>query len=373
MKMKILIPAALLVLYFLTLSSCQNSDNGKVPTLDHTELLNNIGENLILKGYEDFQVKAGDLSGSAAAFRDNPSVTTLEDVREKWIAAYLAWQHVAFYDFGPAETSAIITINFYPADVELIENNIASGSYNLSAAGNTFAKGFPALDYLLFGYAGADQAIIDKFSTNESARKYVVDLAGNIASLADHVYDLWSPAGSNYLETFKTNKGTSAGSGLSLMVNAWSQYMEIHVRNAKIGIPNGNSVATEERFGPFPEKSEAYYSRIYTKELVRTANGALRDFYLGVGRDGTDGAGIHDLLVELNAQDGTLAGDYLDLFVDVENQISELEGTWVESILNRGDRVTAIFNNYKAIIALLKVDIVSALSISITYTDNDGD
>jgi uncharacterized protein len=369
--MKILFPAAFLILLIFT--SCQEKDDGPQSNLDQTELLTNIGENLIVKGYEDFLTKAEMLSMSASAFSENPSSLTLNDLRAKWLSVYLSWQKVAFYSFGPAETNAMITINFYPVDTGMVKDNITSGNYSLFAAENTFAKGFPALDYLLYGYADSEEGIIEKFINNENAGIYVTDLATNILSLAENVHNLWSPSGSNYLETFKSNKGTSAGSSLSMLVNSWSQYMEIHVRNAKIGIPNGNSVATDQKFDPFPEKSEAYYSRTYSKDLLKTANNALKDFYIGKGHDGTDGVGIQDMLIELDAQNGTLAGDYLQLFADVDNQINQLEGTWGESILTGGEKVTAIFNKYKAIIALLKVDIVSALSVSITYTDNDGD
>src|SRR5690606_29406732 len=171
------------------------------------------------------EMKSDGLRESAIAFKTEANTTSLNDLREKWLDAYLAWQKVAFYNFGPAESSAIITINSYPTNITDIENNISTGDYNLGTAGNTFAKGFPALDYLLFGIAETDENIIAYFAANENARMYVEDLAINIHSLAQAVYNNWSPQGSNYLATFVNNKGTSAGSSLSLLVNAWSQYM----------------------------------------------------------------------------------------------------------------------------------------------------
>ncbi len=362
----------MLVLPLLWLQSCKEGENNDKTTLDQTEFLENIGENLIMAGYEDFLAKAEVLAGDAESFQQDPSLSALEDLRESWAEAYISWQKVALYNFGPAEANGILTINFYPTNVSLIESNIAGGSYNLATAANTFAKGFPALDYLLFGYADTDETIVLAFEEDENAATYVVDVANDIHSLARNVHDNWSPTGSNYLATFKGNKGASAGSSLSLLVNAWSQYVELHVRNAKIGTPNGNSVATSQKFGPFPEKMEAYYSETYSKDLLKTAHIALKDFYLGKSASG-DGVGLYEMLVDLNAQNGTLADDYLALFTDVEAQLNALNGTWAEAIENDGDAITAIFNNYKAIIALLKVDMVSALSISITYADNDGD
>lgn len=362
-----------LVIALLWLQSCKESENNDDTTLDQTEFLANVGENLIMAGYEDFLTKAESLAENAEAFQQESSISTLENLRESWASAYFSWQKVAFYNFGPAEANGILTINFYPTDVSLIENNIASGSYNLATAANTLAKGLPALDYLLFGYADTDESIVSAFADDENAMTYLVDVAEDIHSLARNVHDNWSPTGSNYLATFKSNKGTNAGSSLSQLVNSWSQYMELHVRNAKIGTPNGNSVATSQKFGPFPDKMEAYYNGESSKDLLKTANTALKDFYLGKSAATGDGVGLYDILVELNAQNGALADDYLALFTEVEAQLNALNGTWAEAIENDGDDITAIFNNYKAIIALLKVDLVSALSVSITYADNDGD
>ena len=366
------------ILTFLGFSSCDSG--GDSPSdddnnnLDQTAFLGNIGENLILGGYEDFSSDAEDLDNAANSFVNTPNLDNLEILRDAWLEASLSWQRVAFYNFGPAENSAILTINFYPTNTSLIEDNIINGpgSYNLQTAGATFAKGFPALDYLLFGAADTDEGIVEKFSTSDNAKTYLTDLTANIYALADGVYNNWSPEGSNYLETFKHNKGTSSGSSLSLMVNAWSQYMEIHVRNAKIGTPNGNSVASSQRLGPFPEKAEAYYSG-ESLALLKEAHNALQEFYLGISHNGTDGVGIHNLLEELNAQDGTLATDYKAMFEGVTTDLNAINGTLLETIENNGEDITEIFNDYRAIIALLKVDVVSALSISITYADNDGD
>lgn len=363
-----------LIILAISLHSCQNNDGPKDgTTLDQTAFLTNIGENLILKGYEELEGKAAALAQSADNFAEDANADNLNDLRTKWIDAYYSWQKVAFYNFGPAETNGILTINYYPADVDQITENISSGTYNLATAANISSKGFPALDYLLFGIEESDEDIVAYFASTENARTYMVDLAQNIYSLAEEVFNNWSPGGSNYLATFVANKGTNSGSGLSQLVNAWSQYIEVHVRNAKIGIPNGNSVATSQKFDPLPDRTEAYYSKIYTKELLETTNTALKDFYLGKRGDGTDGVGIHDMLIELNAQNGTLANDYRDLFIDVESQLDAIDGTWIDALTDNGAEVTEIFNNYKAIVALLKVDIVSALSISITYADNDGD
>jgi len=365
-----------LVPMLLLLGSCGDSENGDKDDNgpDQDALLQNIGNNLILKGYENLATATSALEQSAATFTNDVTKDNLNALRTELEAAWEAWQKVGFYDFGPAENNAMLSINLYPTDTEEIEQNIEAGqgSYNLSAAGAGFVKGFPALDYLLFGYGDNDDDIVSKYTGNSNARTYLMDVVTDIATIAGNVHDAWSPDGGNYVATFNTNTGTSVGSSLSLLVNAWSEYTEVHIRNAKIGIPNGNNVATSERFGPFPEKTEAYYSRT-SLSLAKTTMQAYKNFYLGIDQQGNDREGIYDYLNKLNAQNGTLADDFTTQIEAVQADLNGLNGTLVEAIGNQGDDVTEAFNGLKATVALLKVDIVSALSISITYADNDGD
>lgn len=359
------------ILSFTFLLACNDdsSNGGEQQEPDQKALLTNISDNLIVKDYQELAANAKILFDNASQLSETVAEDELVSTRDAFVAAYASWQKVGFYNFGPAETQGLLTLNLYPTDTSLILSNIESGSYNLSSASNSFAKGFPALDYLLFGNRESVQVSLARLSGKSNSFEYIKDVAEEISLLADEVNNDWV----NYSSTFKNNLGTSNGSGLSLMVNAWSQYMEIHIRNAKVGTPNGNNVATNQRFGPFPEKMEGFYSVEQTKNMLRTTAVAVLNFYMGIDRDGNDGEGIYDYLIKINAQNGTLADDYKAQLEEIVSSIDKLDSNYETAILTQGDEVTSVFNSLKAAVALLKVDIVSALSISITYADNDGD
>jgi predicted lipoprotein len=357
----------------LLFASCESKDNPETQKPDQSALLQNIGDNLILAGYELLADEADVLHQRAEAFASDPTTATLIDLEEAWRDAYQAWQKVGFYNFGPAANAGIIGLNIYPTDTAEINSFIRSGTYNLNSAGAIDAKGFPALDYLLYGYADSRVAAIEKFTNTPAALTFLTDVTANIQELAHAVHTAWSPAGGNYVTTFKNNQGTSVGSSLSQLINAWSQYLELHLRNGKIGIPNGNNVINNQRIGPFPEKAEAYYSEGYSKQLAETSVEAMKNFYLGLAHNGTDGVGIYDYLELLEAQNGTLADDFLNQFTATEQALQVLDDSLINAIETQGAEVTDVFVAIKTLVALLKVDVVSALSITITYADNDGD
>ncbi len=349
---------------FISLIGC-NPENDPTEDLDQSVLLKNVGENIILPGYEAFVNSTNDLKLEEEIFTANPSEANLNSLRTKWANSYTEWQKVGFFNFGPAETNGLLTVNYYPTNIALLQDYISSGNYNLSAASSTFVKGFPALDYLLFGVANSDTEIISFYTNTTSATEYLSAVVADINDLSKTVRDQWA---ADYLETFTNNTGTSAGSSLSLVVNSLIQYIELHVRNGKVGIPNGNSVVTDQRLGPFPEKTEGYYSEIYSLGLLKTSLESIREYYIG-----GNGEGLHDYLVKLDAQDGTLATDFLAILDNTLSKIGNLNNDYQAEIINNGTAVTEVFNNLKTMVALLKVDIVSAISISITYADNDGD
>jgi len=351
-------------------TSVKNNDK-----TDQSALLKNVGGNLIVKGYADFSSKATAMDTSVAKFVMGPSSSALDTLRNTFEQAYISWQNVAFYNFGPAELVGLLNINIYPTDTAQVKSYIAAGQggYNLSSASAITAKGFPAIDFLLYGVGTSDGAIVSYFENNENARNYLKDVSHDIALLSKLVYDAWSPTGQNFVSTFIANTGTSNGSSLSLMVNAWSQYMELHLRNAKIGNPNGNLSGSSQLLGPKPEIMEAYYHGGLAVGLTRTTIKAISNFYMGKSPDGNDGEGVYDYLKTINAQNGTLADDYLAQLNGTLVKLDKLDENLALSIKNQRNDVTDVFNSLKNVVALLKVDMVSALSISINYADNDGD
>lgn len=179
-----------------------------------------------------------------------------------------------------------------------------------------------------------------------------------------------------YRDTFISKTGLDIGSSMGAVVNAYVLHYERYIRSGKIGIPSGvigTTVGT-----PFPEKVEAYYKRDISLALVKTAHQAAIDFFNGKGiAGGAEGPSFKSYLNGLEAKDpasGTLLSTIINnQFTTVNGKLDQLIPDLHEQIQTNKDAMVDSYMNMQSAVRYLKVDMTSAMSITITYTDNDGD
>jgi predicted lipoprotein len=156
------------------------------------------------------------------------------------------------------------------------------------------------------------------------------------------------------------------------MVNAFVLHYERYIRAGKIGLPVGAMTGTAA-----PQLTEAYYSPTLSKELTLTSVEAINSFYEGMNFEGTaNGNGLKDYLAAIGTKDenGTLMSELITKeLADVTTALQGLNTPIRDAVSNDRNTVLNIYNEMQQVVPLLKVDMVSAFGISITYVDNDGD
>ena len=366
------------VIFFLSLASAFTacSDKGtelKKDGFDRKALLANIGNNIIVPNYVAFNAAAAQLHTAAGQFAANPDVSSLGALQNKFKEAYRAYQSVALFELGPAEQELLrASLNTFPADVNQINANIGAGTYDLGTASNLDAKGFPALDYLLFGLGTDAPAVAWQYTTDANAakrKKYLTDLTLEIKNKAEKVNTAWSATGGNYFNTFVNADGTDAGSSLGLLVNQLNWEYEL-LKNAKLGIPLGKKTLGT----PLPESVEAYYSGM-SSELARLGFQNLENVYFGKDKSGNNGTGLDDYLVSLNARRGetTLAEAIAGQLQMAKNKLAALNDPLASAIRTNPTPANEAYAEIQRGVVLLKSDLPSQLGVLITYQDNDGD
>ncbi len=350
---------------------------GKDPSsFDRGPMLINIADNIILPAYQDFKNHVNDLQTAVNTFEASPNTTTLQDLRIQWHEALISWQHAGYYEFGPAETHLLrANVNVYPADTTQINSNIQSASYDLSTANNLDAKGFQAMDYLLHGLGTTDAEIVDQYTTEVNASNrmtYLKDLIADMEQKATLVYNDWDTNNGNYAATFKTNTGLDIGGSCNLLFNAFMMHYEQFVRSGKLGIPAGALSFSQT---PLPEKVECYYQGNLSKEMLLEATSALNNLYNGIGTSG-DGEGFKEYLdyLETNGPNGFLSNDINTQLQTSYSSIStSLNDPLSDFVVNHQSTALAVWNDMQTLVVLLKNDLKSAIGLSITYADADGD
>ena len=259
--------------------------------------------------------------------------------------------------------------NLYPVSASHIEANIASGSYNLETAANIDAIGLQAMDYLLFGIEANAEDLSNYFYENPEYITYLQDNASLMNNKAKASLQGWN---NGYRDSFVNATGTDIGSSLGQLVNVGIQYFEVHLRDAKIGIPAG---ARSSSGTPLPLQVEAFYNGTVSKEMLITGIQGWQNMFDGNSRTGEQGTGLDDYLKFLGT---TFNGNPLheginERMDNAKTMTMNLGSDLKESVVSQQNECMDIFNELQQCIVLLKVDMTSAMGIQITYVDNDGD
>lgn len=369
-----------LLTFIALLSACEKNkelDKDTDPddseaAFDRKAMLKNYGENLIIPGYEALNASVGGLENAASSFLSSPNKAELQTLQDRLIDAYRDWQVVSVYEFGPAKDLALRSfLNTFPTDTAQVEDNIATGSYDLSDFDTEAEKGFPALDYLLFDPYKGDSAVVNAFSSDANASQrqdYLMDVIADLKGNVQQVLKGWRPSGGDHLSSFANATGTDVGSSLGLLVNELNYDLEL-IKNPEVGIPLGK----KSMGNPKPKKCQAYYGE-RSKELAIAHLKALRDCYLGKGNAG-DMRGLDDNLAHIDAQgsSGKLHKAIRDQFARTLDQLGKIPAPLSDAVVNNSSQVDAAYSELKKLVALLKSDMPSELGVQITYQDNDGD
>ena len=351
----------------LLISCNENGALDKTNDFDQQPLLENLGNNLILPAYEHLTQANEALSDAFVLLKVDPNSTTLDDFRSKLKSARLAWQACAPYQFGPAETRSLTNeLNIYPVDQTQINQNISSGSYDLSTLSNIDAKGFQAISYLVYGDPDAQEDILSSLSAERL--QYIEDVLTRISTTSSDVYNDWKEDGGNYISEFSAEDalGVDVGSSVGKLINALNRDFERNTRDGKIGIPVGIRTLGE----PIPTSSEAYYAG-YSVELLVANIEAYKSLYFG-----GNGIGLDDYLEAIGGttiDNADLNQSIATQFENIESAIGKISDPLPQAIQSQKEDVEMVFAEMQIMNALLKTDLASTIGVVITYQDNDGD
>ena len=349
-------------------SSSQNQNTSSEVTYDRSSFLINIADNIIIPSHNQFKTDLIELQGASNAFEEETNDSNLNILREKWIASYKSWQHIEMYNIGRSEEIYFNSkMNIYPVNIDRLENNVSTGNYDLDNANNFSSQGFPALDYLLYGVGTSDSEIVEKFNSGSGYKAYLKDIILEMVNNTNEVIDSWA----SYRDVFVSSTENTATSSINKLTNDFIYYYEKGFRANKIGIPAGvfsNDV--------LPDRVEAYYSKIYSKDLALEAMTAIDNFFQGkhFNSDETgDSLKTYLDFLDVIKNESNLSTLISEKFSSAKTSIESLDDNFALQLEQDYVKVLGTYDAVQLGVVLLKVDMLQALSINVDYTDADGD
>lgn len=356
-------------LFALTISilsiSCKSDDDSGDSAcnsdFDQEALFVNVADNIIIPNYESMQGELADLLSATNEFTGTVDQASLDNIRTHFINAYVDYQNIADFEFGPAASVFLrASLNNFPTNTGEIETHIANNTTDFDQP-DQFDKGLPAVDYLLYGVAENDAAILELYANNNSYKDYLLALVTDMKDRVDQTLAEWN---NGYRETFVKNTGTAAGTSLSLIINCFNENFEL-IKRQKLGIPSG--VLTLDF--PNPTQVEAFYAKRSVDLAVEALN-ATFNFYKG-----NTGLGLDDYLQRVNAMKGneTLDAAIQNQFTTMIEKVSTLEDPLSTMIEDDPTPSVEAYNELAKQLVSIKTDLPSVLCVSITYIDNPSD
>ncbi|MBO9702177.1 MAG: imelysin family protein [Sporocytophaga sp.] len=390
MKNTNLLTAKILILSVLIFFSCsKDKDDTGGNTgggVDRSEMLTFIADDIILPSYAGFKIKMDEMVEKSNDFNANPTSSTLSSFRQAWVDAYTEWQKIELFDVGPAEKHTLRNFfNIYPTTIHTtatingtnngIIENIASGNENLNLPINYSAQGFPALDYLLNGIGDSDDAILAEYTTAPDAQAklaYVKKVVDQMNFKFNQTYNEWT---AGYRDQFVSKTSLDIYSSTSLLVNGFVLNYERFIRSGKFANPSG---AMSSSPNAYPEDVEAFYKKDLSRTLAITAHQASVDFFNGKSvKTGIEGNSLKTYLNAIEAKDLKSGKPLVDTlngqFKAIAGAMNTLNPSLETEIRTNNQAMIDVYSKLQTATRMLKVDMTSAMSITITYTDNDGD
>ncbi|WP_209329135.1 imelysin family protein [Lunatimonas salinarum] len=362
-------PSVLVVMLVLIgFASCEETEGPEITSFDRGSMLENFARNLVIPAYTDLQSKVGSLENSAEAFVQNPTESALVDLQNAWEEAYTSWQYANAYNFGPAgaqgvRRALVEEIGTFPVSAEKIEDAIVN-SPNFNDF-NRDARGFLAVEYLIFGSGASTSEIVEDFAAQERG----AFLTGAVADIDRRVTEVLTAWNDGYVSGFIQNKGTDVGSSTSMLYNEFVKSFE-GLKNFKLGLPLGLRPGQTQAE---PALVEAYYSGKSVAMIAGHLN-AVENIWYGRTRQGQAGIGFRDYL------ESVVGGPAL--VTATENQLVEVRAALsaiptdtplsaqIQTSPEAADRLHTELQRHTR---FFKSDMSSLLGISITFSSGDGD
>jgi uncharacterized protein len=332
--------------------------------IDEAAILKDLSENVAKPLYRALSIVSAAMKKSVAAFAKAPSASGLGDAQKDWKATATAWNRTRAFAFGPAKDIEPSIRWKNGCDVAAVEANITAGKTDVMKLG-TAEKGLPTLEFLLFDTAGGNDAILAKFNDAASGAARIAYLGSASEALATDIDSLVGAWDAHAGELATAGNGStvykSPKDGMDALVNQVLYAADVAINQINVPFAKTGKVA--------PELEEARLSDntlIHTEALLlsvrATFDGAFED---------NDGFGLADLIRDRSADLGSVFAKALEA---AETSVKAIPPP-LRLALEKGDtaKLGPAVAAIREVKSLLASDIASALGVTISFSDMDGD
>lgn len=348
----------------------ESSSTAQAP--DRSQLLSDIGSEVLLPLYRDFHTRSAELSASVTALCQQGTAQELTAARDAWRAARVPWKQAEALGIGPiVDLRVDAAVDFWPIrrhDVqEVLDGAETIDDAYVDGLGAT-RKGLPVLELLVFEPEDPTSALAGLAENDGRRCLYAAALARDVEQQAALLLSAWEPAEGDFgRELASAGKGSeryaSQADAMNEIVNeliAETQRLESNRLAKPLGRQDGGT--------PQPGAVESPFSHNALADAQNHALG-LRAAYLGHLGDG-EGRGLHEAVGHVSP---AIARDIERALDATRVAIAAIPEPLEAAVVDEPATVEEAFLSAKALLRLFSADMAGALGATVTFSDNDGD
>lgn len=338
-------------------ASCSKPESGPDP---RERLLSSWWNDVLAPELTRLGDETSALSDRVEGFCATPSGPSLDAARSQFAHAHSSLKRQEVFAFGPYVEEPLrfkTRLDFWPARPDTIEQTIADETVNLDGIDILPgpAKGLPVIEYLLFTTDAGDLTAFEGRRCD-----YLQAIADQASDQSRALYDAWNPADGGYYSEL-LNPGTGDYDTIVVAVSAVINRLWFTVENIrlmKLGDPLGSGT-------PQPELVEAPYAPRSIAAIEDNLD-MIELLYFG----DEQATGIAEFVPD---EDAPLNAEIETALIDSRAALTAIESPLTVAIGERPELVQAAIDELGVLQRLIEVDAISALGLSLSFNDNDGD
>ena len=332
-------------------------------------MLRDIASKILAPGWQEVAGKCRELTNSIARLIEKPDARSLEEARRVWLQTSKAVSRLRSFQAGPiTERDFVYTFYYWQTLPYRMQDVLNSpkpiDSAHLEELGAP-TKGLFAVEYLLFEIApdqtnaAANTALVLDGLAGPRAENYracLSVLSGELANKATLLANDWNAPGA----TGASQKFASSGQdSVNLLVNQMAACIEdASERHLHFVLVLPNPISRQLY------RIERSRSGSSLDGVLASLEGAEKLF------SGNAGFGLKDAIKQINpALERRLAEQFTSAIAATRAISMPLE----EAAVKDRAAIEAAYEKARALEITLKVDVVSALGVTLTFSSNDGD
>jgi len=338
-------------LFFVCCSDNNDSNDKNNVSLGTSKLLSNIYQNGILEDYTNMIALVEKYERILKELKENPTVENLRIAIDEDKKVNIFWENIEIYRLQSLRL-LYNDVQFFPLNTSSILNKIDTAKTIDSSFFDILfdpSKGLLANSYIL-------NSLSVKDFINEP--KYVDYLIENLSYIKGNIIELedfWKSEG----DLFVSAVGSGLDQSVNLLVNVYINLLET-IQLVKLENPLSNKdVSLVES----PHNNSSI-------QLIQSNLTALKTSFNGNFNNSVTLYGFDDYLKAIDREDlSILVNSRIDEAINISLSLNDFN----DIITNNPMEVDIFIEKINELLVLFRVDISSALNLTVTFTDNDGD